>query len=65
MKTKRVPVVIYEGGNRTVVGSAVVEVDGEFISVDAQVNMQYAPFLNANVQAFSLGPFVAPKADKE
>lgn len=64
MITKKIPVVVYEGGNRKVIGQAVVEVDGDYISLDAKVNLEHAVWKDDNM-SFSLGPFVAPKVKKE
>lgn len=65
MITKKVPVVIYgSNGSRKVVGQAVVEVDGEYISLDARVNLDHVVWTENDMQ-FSLGPFVAPKTMKE
>lgn len=64
MITKKLPVVVYEGGNRKVIGQAVVEVDGDYISLDARVNLEHAIWKGDDMH-FSLGPFVAPKDKKE
>lgn len=60
MSVKKVPVSINVNGTRQVIGEAVVEIDGEYWSIDAKVNMEFAPYLEDDVQYFSLGPFTAP-----
>lgn len=65
MITKKVPVVLYDkNANRTVVGQAVVEIEGDAISVDARVNLDHVIWTENDMQ-FSLGPFTAPKSKKE
>ena len=56
MKNKTVPVVVYENGNRRVIGEAEVEFADGLVLMTAEININEVPLLFSGMEnAFSLG----------
>lgn len=56
-----VPVVVYENGRRTVVGTASVNVDGSNLAVVAEINPEFAKRVHFEVRQLSFSP-IPPEA---
>lgn len=54
--THNIPVVLYEDGQRKVVGNATVNVDGDHVAVLAEVKAEYAKQLGFEIKQISMGP---------
>ena len=57
MSTKKIPLTVYENGQKKVIGEAVLDVEGPYVSIDAKVDPTYAHLIGSNVTGLSVGPY--------
>jgi hypothetical protein len=55
MKTKKIPIVAYKGGKRTIIGEALVKDDGRDLHIHAEIDPVYNRLICAPDNHISIG----------